>query len=103
MRNRIGPSSLSDIVPAGSDLHDPSLGSFDASHLDAGKSIVQFLYHGSHLLHSALKTDLLAMVIDQAHGRDDGCGTAESAFLEVGDFCQRDFPLNDFQAEIVLW
>lgn len=54
---------------------DPSFRSLDASHLDAGEGVVQFLCDWSHFFHTAGQADFFAVIHDLAHRRDD-CGGA---------------------------
>ena len=49
------------------DYMNPSLWSFDMSHLDACKCIAELLCNSSHLFHSAWEADFLAMVNNLAY------------------------------------
>lgn len=55
---------------------DPSLGSFQSSHLDACECVIQLLGYRSHLFHACRQYDLFAVVYDLTHRRDNGSRTA---------------------------
>ena len=62
---------------------NPSFRSFDMTHLDAGKCIIQFLCNFTHFLHTAWEADLFAMIIDLSNRRNNSCGSTKSTLCKI--------------------
>ena len=79
---------------------DPAFGCLEASHLDTGQGLIQFLGDRSHLIHTAGHADLFAVVYDLAYRGDDSCGAAQSALSEIFDFLKVNRSLFNLKSQI---
>ena len=77
---------------------NPSLWSFNLTHLDTGEGLVELLHHGAH---SGVGV-LLAVIHNLADGRDHRRGAAQAGFREIAQLLNAHHTLFHLQVQVVL-